>query len=69
MMVVVFLVIFIILTIINIIYPAFGWYLRYGWMVKGESEPSDAYLAMSRIGSILALVVLLVALFSGALAF
>ncbi|OBR62818.1 hypothetical protein A7K91_15625 [Paenibacillus oryzae] len=63
------IIIFIILSIVNIIYPAFGWYLRYGWMVKGESEPSDAYLAMSRIGSILALVILVIALFSGSLLF
>lgn len=68
-MVVFFIIIFIILTIVNIIYPSFGWYLRYGWMVKGESEPSDAYLAMSRIGSILALIILIVALFSGTLLF
>jgi hypothetical protein len=68
-MAIVIIIIFIILSIVNIIYPAFGWYLRYGWMVKGESEPSDAYLAMSRIGSILALVILVIALFSGSLLF
>jgi hypothetical protein len=54
-----FAILFIALAILNIIYPAFGWYLRYGWMVKGESEPSDAYLLMSRISSIIVLIVFL----------
>lgn len=65
----VFLILFVALAILNIVYPAFGWYLRYGWMVKGQSEPSEAYLIMSRIGSVLALVVLLFALFSGMVPF
>jgi hypothetical protein len=50
---------FIAVAILNIIYPSFGWYLRYGWMVKGDSEPSDAYLLMSRISSIIVLIVFL----------
>ncbi|GGD46530.1 DUF6199 family natural product biosynthesis protein [Paenibacillus nasutitermitis] len=52
-----FAFIFMAVAVINIIYPAFGWYMRYGWMVKGDSEPSDAYLLMSRISSIVVLVV------------
>jgi hypothetical protein len=62
----VFIILFIILAILNIVYPSFGWYLRYGWMVKGESEPSEAYLIMSRVGGIVALVLLIFVLFSGA---
>lgn len=65
----IFIVLFIILSIVNIINPAFGWYLRYGWMVKGDSQPSEAYIFMSRVGGILALVVLLFVLFSGAIPF
>lgn len=52
-----FAFLFIVISIVNIIYPSFGWYLRYGWMVKGDSEPSDTYLFMSRIGSIIAIIV------------
>ncbi|WP_391572190.1 DUF6199 family natural product biosynthesis protein [Cohnella sp.] len=63
---VVFIILFIILAILNIVYPSFGWYMRYGWMVKGESEPSEAYLIMSRIGGIVALIFLTIVLFSGA---
>ncbi|MEK5027988.1 hypothetical protein [Paenibacillus sp. FSL M7-1046] len=37
-----------------------GWYMRYGWMVKGDSEPSDAYLIMSRISSVIVLIVFLI---------
>lgn len=54
-----FLVLFIILTIVNIINPSFAWYIRYGWMVKGESGPSHAYIVMNRIGSCIALVIFL----------
>jgi len=58
---IIFAFLFIAVAVLNIIYPAFGWYLRYGWMVKGESEPSDAYLLMSRISSIIVLIVFLFA--------
>lgn len=54
-----FMFIFIVVAVINIIFPSFGWYLRYGWMVKGDSEPSDAYLMMSRISSIVVLILAL----------
>lgn len=55
----IFYFLFIAISLINIINPKFGWYLRYGWMVKGNSEPSDEYLLMNRIGSIFVLIVLL----------
>lgn len=64
-----FIILFTILTVVNIINPAFGWYLRYGWMVKGDSEPSETYLIMSRVGSVFALVILLIVLFSGMIPF
>ena len=51
--------IFIGLCILNIIFPSMGWYMRYGWAVKGESEPSDAYLLMTRIGSAVVLIIFL----------
>ncbi|MFD3258545.1 DUF6199 family natural product biosynthesis protein [Paenibacillus lentus] len=53
-----FLLIFVLLAILNIIFPRFGWYMQYGWMVKGNNvEPSNAYLLMTRITSIIALIV------------
>jgi hypothetical protein len=58
-MMIFFAILFIACAVLNIIYPDFGWYLRYGWMVKGESEPSEAFIFMSRIGSVIALFVFL----------
>ncbi|TXK85156.1 DUF6199 family natural product biosynthesis protein [Paenibacillus sp. N3.4] len=55
----IFYFLFILAAILNIFFPRFGWYMRYGWMVKGESEPSDAYIVMSRISSIIILIVFL----------
>ncbi|MEK4058741.1 MULTISPECIES: DUF6199 family natural product biosynthesis protein [Paenibacillus] len=57
---VVFAILFMLLAILNIFFPAMGWYMRYGWMVKGDSEPSDAYLIMSRISSVIVLIVFLI---------
>lgn len=54
-----FCFLFMLFAILNIFFPTFGWYLRYGWMVKGESEPSDAYILMSRISSAIVLIVFL----------
>ncbi|NIK80440.1 uncharacterized membrane protein YidH (DUF202 family) [Paenibacillus castaneae] len=57
---VLFAILFVLIALLNIFFPAFGWYMRYGWMVKGKSEPSDAYILMSRISSIIVLVVFFV---------
>lgn len=54
---VVFAILFILIAILNIFFPAMGWYMRYGWMVKGDSEPSEAYLMMSRISSVIVLII------------
>ncbi|MFD1904931.1 DUF6199 family natural product biosynthesis protein [Paenibacillus rhizoplanae] len=56
-MVVIFAVLFILLAILNIFFPAMGWHMRYGWMVKGDSGPSEAYLIMSRITSVIVLII------------
>ncbi|WP_042121676.1 DUF6199 family natural product biosynthesis protein [Paenibacillus senegalensis] len=61
-----FLFLIVLVAVINIIYPQLGWYMRYGWAVKGDSEPSEAYLVMSRISSVVVLIVLFMALLSGA---
>lgn len=56
---VLFAILFIVIALLNIFFPALGWHLRYGWMVKGESEPSDTYLLMTRISGIIVLIVFL----------
>jgi uncharacterized protein YjeT (DUF2065 family) len=56
--------IFIILGLLNIIYPKVSWYMRYGWQFK-NAEPSDAALVMSRIGGVFAILIGLFILFSG----
>jgi uncharacterized protein YjeT (DUF2065 family) len=58
--------IFIILGLLNIIYPKASWYMRYGWQFK-NAEPSDAALVMSRIGGVFAILIGLFILFSGIL--
>ncbi|MDF2670660.1 MAG: hypothetical protein K0R67_2966 [Paenibacillus sp.] len=57
MMIIIFYIVFVLIAVLNIFNPRLGWYMRYGWMVKGDSEPSDAYLLMSRISSIIILIV------------
>ncbi|WP_342421433.1 DUF6199 family natural product biosynthesis protein [Paenibacillus sp. FSL E2-0178] len=52
-------ILFMLIAILNIFFPAMGWHMRYGWMAQGESEPSDAYLLMSRISSVIVLIVFL----------
>lgn len=54
-----FCILFIAVAVLNTFFPKFGWQMRYGWMMKGESEPSDADLLMSRISSIIVLIVFL----------
>ncbi|UQZ36275.1 hypothetical protein C2I18_23765 [Paenibacillus sp. PK3_47] len=55
-----FAILFVLVALLNIFFPAMGWHMRYGWMVKGDSEPSDAYLLMSRISSVIVLIVFLI---------
>ncbi|AIQ48855.1 hypothetical protein R70723_25305 [Paenibacillus sp. FSL R7-0273] len=57
---VIFALLFVLLALLNIFFPALGWQMRYGWMTKGDSEPSDAYLMMSRISSVIVLIIFLV---------
>lgn len=37
-------ILFIIIGLINFFYPSFAWYIKEGWKVDGDSEPSDTYL-------------------------
>ncbi|WP_019636191.1 DUF6199 family natural product biosynthesis protein [Paenibacillus fonticola] len=55
-----FLLIFVLIAVLNIIFPRFSWHMQYGWMVKGKDlEPSEAYLLMTRITSALVLIVVI----------
>ncbi|GGH44516.1 DUF6199 family natural product biosynthesis protein [Paenibacillus silvae] len=49
--------IFMVLCMINLCFPKFGWYLRYGWLVHGESEPSKSYMLMVRMSSLFMLLI------------
>ncbi|SCZ02646.1 hypothetical protein SAMN05720606_116106 [Paenibacillus polysaccharolyticus] len=49
--------IFMVLCIINLCFPKFGWYLRYGWIVQGEAEPSKSYMTMVRMSSLFMLLI------------
>ncbi|CAH0121241.1 MULTISPECIES: DUF6199 family natural product biosynthesis protein [unclassified Paenibacillus] len=51
--------------LLNILKPSFAWYLKEGWKVDGDSEPSDAYLTLTRIGGVLAFIMGLIVLFAG----
>ncbi|WP_434750180.1 DUF6199 family natural product biosynthesis protein [Paenibacillus amylolyticus] len=49
--------IFMVLCIINLCFPKFGWYLRYGWIMQGETEPSKSYMTMVRMSSLFMLLI------------
>ncbi|WP_244964927.1 DUF6199 family natural product biosynthesis protein [Paenibacillus barcinonensis] len=49
--------IFMVLCMINLCFPKFAWYLRYGWLVQGESEPSKSYMVMVRMSSLFMLLI------------
>ncbi|TCZ72328.1 hypothetical protein E0485_22345 [Paenibacillus albiflavus] len=55
-----FIFLFVALSLLNIIFPKAGWYMRYGWTFKGNVEPSDAYLLMTRITSAVVLVIFII---------
>lgn len=42
--------------IFNLAAPKVSWYLSYGWRFK-DAEPSDAYMALARIGGGIAIVI------------
>lgn len=56
---------FIVPGLLSLFFPAFGWYIRYGWMIEGDSEPSEAFIAMSRIGGGIAVFIGLLVLLTG----
>ncbi|SMF73095.1 hypothetical protein SAMN05661091_0931 [Paenibacillus uliginis N3/975] len=36
-------------------YPTFGWRMNEGWKVKGDSEPSDAYIDSVKFGGLISI--------------
>ncbi|WMT42947.1 hypothetical protein RE628_12055 [Paenibacillus sp. D2_2] len=61
----VFGIICIIIGILNLAKPEFAWYLKEGWKVDGNSEPSDTYLAFTRIGGGVAILIGIIVFFVG----
>lgn len=48
--------IFTVIGILNIVNPNFAWYLKEGWKVDGDSEPSDFYVALTKLGGVIGVV-------------
>ncbi|GIO41981.1 DUF6199 family natural product biosynthesis protein [Paenibacillus apis] len=42
---------------LNLFFPSLGWHMKEGWKVDGDSEPSDSYLAMTRLAGLFAIFV------------
>ena len=53
-----FLWLMLVLCILQTIFPGFFWFLSEGWKVRGDSEPSDAHLLLTRLGSILGIIII-----------
>ena len=50
-----------IFLIIGIIFPKFAWMMSEGWKLK-NAEPSDLYLVMCRISSVIILIAIWIAI-------
>lgn len=51
-----FIFLFVLIALLNIFFPKASWYMSYGWKIKGDVEPSDAYLFMTRVGGVFVLI-------------
>ncbi|WP_227793279.1 DUF6199 family natural product biosynthesis protein [Paenibacillus guangzhouensis] len=51
--------------LLNVLNPTFAWYMKEGWKVSGDSEPSDTYLALTRFGGVVAIIMGLFVMISG----
>jgi hypothetical protein len=58
-----------IIGVIHVVAPRASWYMSVGWKFR-DAEPSDAYLALSRLGggiaAVIALIVMIASIFHGA---
>ena len=52
-----FLWLVLVVCVLQTLFPDFFWSLSEGWKVRGDSEPSDAWLLMTRVGSILGIII------------
>ncbi|PZM66852.1 DUF6199 family natural product biosynthesis protein [Paenibacillus dendritiformis] len=50
---------------LNIFKPSFAWYLKEGWKVNGDSEPSDTYLTLTKLGGVVVLIMGVVLVVAG----
>ncbi|MNH84891.1 hypothetical protein D3C87_316210 [compost metagenome] len=44
------------LGLIQLLKPSWGWYINESWKVEGDSEPSEAYLVLAKLGGIIGIV-------------
>ncbi|WP_438351057.1 DUF6199 family natural product biosynthesis protein [Paenibacillus sp. FA6] len=55
------------LGLLSIFKPTFAWYSNEGWKVKGDSEPSDDYITVVKLGGIVATIMGLLLIVAGIL--
>ncbi|MFB5677803.1 DUF6199 family natural product biosynthesis protein [Paenibacillus terreus] len=53
------------LGLLSFLKPSIGWYINEGWKVKGDSEPSETYLSVTRFGGIVSMMLGGILLFAG----
>ena len=56
--------IFLVAGLVNIIFPRFGWWLKWGWQFKDAPEPSGLWIFGERCGGVI-LIVIAIAVFCG----
>ncbi|WP_059054481.1 DUF6199 family natural product biosynthesis protein [Paenibacillus senegalimassiliensis] len=54
-----------IIGLVNTFAPSFAWYIKEGWKVDGDSEPSEAYLSITRFGGIIAIIIGIILFLAG----
>lgn len=55
-------VVIIIAGAVSFIFPKFGWEMKHGWTVEGETGPSDDYIMLAKISGVLIMAVGLILL-------
>jgi hypothetical protein len=60
-----FLWLFLFLCILQALFPELFWSLSEGWKIRGDSDPSDAWLFLTRVGSVIGIIVSAYMIYSG----
>jgi hypothetical protein len=55
-------ILFIIIGVLNVLFPRMAWYFNAGWQFK-NAEPSTAALVVARIGGVIAIIIGILLLF------